>query len=246
MAVPTSSRRTFLKTTLAGATAALGDLNGLAKAAETAPPAGSAGAAAGGSQSGGPAPANTGEYTRGIGVYPGDPREDFAPTLVADQSNSYRNLALLRPAYHSSSYDFNLTAQLVTDGIKDTRPPMWVETSASFTGIFSKEERESFLDHNPTSTVSLMGPRPWVQVRLGGGGRAPKVDRIDLLVVLTARNVKPSDVGFEVSVSDDGWSWKKAGSIRGPKPASRAGFPPEFARHGYLFRPSIPLSGLYR
>ncbi len=241
MAVPTSSRRTFLKTTLAGATAALGDLNGLARAADAAPPAVSTEAAPGAAQSGGPAPANPGEYTRGIGVYPGDPREDFAPILVADHSNSYRNLALLRPAYHSSSYDYNLTAQLVTDGIRDTRPPMWVETSASFTGIFSKEEREFFLDHNPTSTVSLMGARPWVQVRVAGGENVPKVDRIDLLVVLTARNVKPADVGFEVSVSDDGRIWKKTGTIRGPKLASRAGLPPEFARGGYLFRPSIPL-----
>ena len=37
-------------------------------------------------------------YTRGIGVYPGDPREYTGPSLVAD-THSYRNLALHRPAY---------------------------------------------------------------------------------------------------------------------------------------------------
>jgi len=62
------------------------------------------------------------KYTRGVGVYPGNPAEDYAPGMVPDQTN-YRNLALLRPAYHSSSYDYNLTAQLLTDGIKESRHP---------------------------------------------------------------------------------------------------------------------------
>ena len=61
-------------------------------------------------------------YTLGVGVYPGDPKENFAPSMRVD-STTYRNLALHRPAYHSSSYDFNLTAQLVTDGIKETNLP---------------------------------------------------------------------------------------------------------------------------
>ena len=45
------------------------------------------------------------QYTRGVGVYPGDPRQDFAPALVPD-TQTYRNLALHRAAYQSSSYDF--------------------------------------------------------------------------------------------------------------------------------------------
>ena len=54
-------------------------------------------------------------YTRGIGVYPGCPQEDFSPVLLPD--NHYRNLALLRATYQSSAYDYNLTSQLLTDGI---------------------------------------------------------------------------------------------------------------------------------
>jgi hypothetical protein len=50
-------------------------------------------------------------------------------TLVPD-TQTYRNLALHRPAYASSSYDYNLTAQLVTDGIIDTKSPRWVAVSA--------------------------------------------------------------------------------------------------------------------
>lgn len=52
-------------------------------------------------------------YTRGIGQYPGSPAEDFSPNLKPDYDN-YRNIAKLRTAYHSSSYDYNLTAQLAT------------------------------------------------------------------------------------------------------------------------------------
>ena len=48
--------------------------------------------------------------SRGIGIYPGNPAECFAPTLVGD--TTYRNLALHRRAWHSSSHDYNLTAQL--------------------------------------------------------------------------------------------------------------------------------------
>jgi Glycosyl hydrolase 2 galactose-binding domain-like/Exo-beta-D-glucosaminidase Ig-fold domain/Glycosyl hydrolases family 2/F5/8 type C domain len=243
MRVRTSSRRTFLKTTIAGATAALGDLQGLARPVDASQrPDQLPGCAPNVSHIGLPPPASAASYTRGVGVYPGDPVENFAPVPLLDNSNTYRNLAMLRPAYHSSSYDYNLTAQLVTDGIKDTHLPTWVETSASSLGSFSKEERECFLDHNATSTVSLRGPRSWVQVRLGGGESVPQVDRIDLLVILTSRGVKTANVSFEVSVSDDGRIWKKAGGVPAPAPASRAGYPPEFARNGFLFKPSIPLN----
>src|SRR3974390_3259523 len=62
------------------------------------------------------------KYTRGVGIYPGNPDEDFSPALISD-ATTYRNLALFRPAYHSSSYDYNLTAQLVTDGIIESGLP---------------------------------------------------------------------------------------------------------------------------
>ena len=64
-------------------------------------------------------------YTRGIGSYPGDPGEDFSPSLRPDYS-TYRNIALLRSAYNSSSYDYNLTAQLVTDGVISDKQPQYL------------------------------------------------------------------------------------------------------------------------
>src|SRR6185503_12491868 len=86
-----------------------------------------------------------GEETRGVGVYPGDPRQDFAPTLAIDEL-TYRNLALHRPAYHSSSYDFNLTAQLVTDGITETRLPRRIAVTTSLGTVASRNERELLVD----------------------------------------------------------------------------------------------------
>jgi len=90
------------------------------------------------------------KYTRGVGIYPGNPAEDYAPVLVS--VTNYRNLALLRPAYQSSSYDYNLTAQLVTDGIKETKPPRWLVTTLQ-SGVAKKNEREFLIDHNTNSNV---------------------------------------------------------------------------------------------
>jgi Glycosyl hydrolase 2 galactose-binding domain-like/Exo-beta-D-glucosaminidase Ig-fold domain/Glycosyl hydrolases family 2/NedA-like, galactose-binding domain len=239
----TTSRRTFLKGTVAGASAAWQELHKLkhtsgksvdAIGRETNSPHDSP-------EAGPDTGVEATEFTRGPGIYPGNPSEDFGPVLVKDES-TYRNLALHRPAYHSSSYDYNLTAQLVTDGIKETHLPDWVVTSASLGGEFSKIEREFFLDHNPTSTVDLRGPRPWVQVQLGGGKAVPQVDRVDLLVVAPSRSVKPEDLSFTVLISDDGREWKKAGSVPGPKPSPVAGYPMGFAQPGQLLTPSIPLS----
>ncbi len=238
-----TSRRTFLKRTISGSAIALTKIRGVMGATDGPQVDGRPSRKGSVSdQSGALSATDAAAYTRGIGVYPGDPNEDFSPILVADDSNAYRNLALLRPAYHSSSYDYNLTAQLVTDGIRESSLPSWVETSASLLGVFPKEEREFLLDHNPTSTVELRGSGQWVQVRLGGGKTVPLIDRVDLLVVVNARNVKAEDIGLVVCISDDGWNWKKAGSVTGLQPASIDGYPFGFAFPGHLFKPSIPLS----
>ncbi len=177
------------------------------------------------------------EFTRGLGIYPGDTLEDFSPELVIDRL-TYRNLALLRPAYHSSSYDYNLTAQLVTDGIKDTQLPDWVATSTSSRGALPKNERELVLDHSRTNSVEVSGPHATLQVQLGGGTSLPEVDRIDVVVVPQG-SAAPSDMSFTVSVSDDGRTWEKVGTMSAPEPVSVEGYPRDFARPGQLFIPSI-------
>jgi len=152
--------------------------------------------------------------TRGIGVYPGDPKEYTGPSLVTD-ANTYRNLALHRPAYQSSAYDYNLTAQLVTDGIKAASMPQWIESSTSSGGVLPKREREVFLDGNITSSVNVSGEAPWVEFDIMGGGEAPEIDHIDLyLRRIYGRSVSGTWT-YTVLGSDDRVAWTEVGRASG-------------------------------
>jgi len=159
-------------------------------------------------------PGGAQEFTRGVGVYPGSPREDFSPVLRQD-ATSYRNLALHRPAYQSSAYDYNLTAQLITDGLVDTEMPRRLRVSTSLTGDLPKTKRERILDQNIVSTLELKGVHPWIQVDLGSAS-APEVDSLKVVGSVHAE----SYVGLEnwactVSGSEDGKVWKRLGQASG-------------------------------
>ena len=152
-------------------------------------------------------------YTRGIGVYPGDPKEYKGPSLVVD-AQTYRNLALHRPAYQSSAYDYNLTAQLIADGIKETSAPQWIETSTSNAGVLSKQQRELFLDGNVTSSVEVSGDNAWVEFDLQSGD-APEIDRIDLYLRKIYGRSLTGSWTYIVLGSDDRASWKELGRATG-------------------------------
>ena len=150
-------------------------------------------------------------YTLGVGVYPGDPRENFAPVTRID-SAQYRNLALHRPAFHSSSYDYNLTAQLITDGIKDVRMPRWISTSTSENGLLAKNQREWPLDENWVTNVEMKGTKVWVQIDLGGGDSAPEIDGIDVDATVTP--IMQPEAWTAVALgSDDGANWSVLGRV---------------------------------
>jgi hypothetical protein len=185
--------------------------------------------------------------TRGIGVYPGDPREDFAPTFRID-STTYRNLAHLRPAFHSSAYDYNLTAQLITDGIVETALPRRVviasgqqglislenrnlpreleEGSPSLAGfsrqqiVWPKHKREWVMDGNWVTGLRLRGPRAWVQVELHGGAEALAIDQVDVEGRVQPVGTGPENWTFTVMASDDGTSWTSLGHASGMAKAS--------------------------
>jgi hypothetical protein len=227
-----TSRRDFLKTTIiAGAGAVLPPVTALASSSDASQ-----------LQSKSIMPLAAGdspEYTRGLGIYPGAPEADFSPTLVIDNS-TYRNLALLRPAFHSSSYDYNLTAQLVTDGIKDTHLPSWIAVTLNEFETLPINEREILLDHFEASMLSLRGGHPSIQIQLGGDS-LPAIDRVAVFVVVPDQ--LPADaMSFTVSVSDDGYSWKKMGTLTAPQPVSPENYPPDLAKMSRLYYPSIPLS----
>jgi len=172
-------------------------------------------------------------YTRGIGVYPGDPKEYTGPVLVAD-ANTYRNLALHRPAYQSSAYDYNLTAQLITDGIKETAQPQWIETSTSSEGALPKNEREVFLDGNITSSVSITGDAPWVEFDIRGGNPT-EIDRIDLYLRKIYGRSLAGTWTYTVTGSDDRATWKEVGRASGSEW-------PDMRAAGPSFMQSIPFS----
>jgi hypothetical protein len=185
--------------------------------------------------------AGTPEYTAGIGVYPGDPSANFNPILVPDTSGTYRNLALLRPAYHSSSYDYNLTAQLVTDGMKDTTLPRWIVVSEGIHGPLAKTDREVVVDHAPMNALEILGEKAQVDIELAGGEEAPEIDRIQLFVI-SPGHASAGALKFTISTSNDARIWQEAGSVSGPTPASTTGYPPDFAAPNHFFTPMIPLN----
>jgi hypothetical protein len=154
------------------------------------------------------------DYTRGVGVYPGDPRAYVGPEMRLDNTN-YRNLAFHRPAWHSSSYDYNLTAQLVTDGIRDPKLPRWVAVSTSQHGLLKKNEREWLLDGNWVTGVDLRGSSVWVQIELGGGETPPEVDRVD--VEGSVQGPQPDNQNWSCTVlgSEDARAWRRIGIVSG-------------------------------
>ena len=236
----TRSRRDFLKTTMiAGAAVAVDGVSTFAHAAQQSPgaaPVGTSQAAAMEKPVG---------YTAGIGVYPGEPSENFDPILVPDTSGTYRNLALLRPAFHSSSYDYNLTAQLVTDGIKSTQLPRWVVVSEGTRGPLPKTERETVLDHAPMNTLEVLGGTAQIEIQVAGGEAAPEVDRIQLFVV-SPLQASASSLRFTISSSEDGRTWQEVGSAASPAPTSTAGYPPDFCAPNHFFTPLIQLNAAAR
>lgn len=172
------------------------------------------------------------DFTRGVGVYPGNPKESFEPRMRLDPT-TYRNLALHRPAYHSSSYDYNLTAQLVTDGIKETKLPRWEAVSTSQQGALKKNERQWMFDNNPVTHVLAKGPRAWVRIELLGGEAAPEVDRVEIDARLQSSGGSGKSWTCIVSGSDDGQTWAELGRAPNPpRPAEPFGtslFPVVFA-----------------
>ena len=177
--------------------------------------------------------------TRGVGLYPGAALENFDTQAILDPAAPYRNLALLRPAFASSSYDYNLTAQLVTDGIVDTQLPCWL-TAVVNGRISPKEEREYGLDHFRSAVTELIGPDPMVEFHLGGGD-APEIDRVDLFVVVPEQ-ISPANLTFTISISDDARVWKPIGTTTGGSVVDPVNYPPDLVRGNILVAPSVPFT----
>ncbi len=155
----------------------------------------------------------SGEYTRGIGVYPGDPSEDFSPVMYKD-STVYRNLAFHRPSYNSSSFDYNLTAELVTDGIRASNMPYRISCASSQEGTLPRNEREWLIDHNYFTGISLDSTYGWVQIALLGDS-LPSFDRIDIGAIVRVDLKSPGRWSYRLLGSNDNSNWTELGGKEG-------------------------------
>lgn len=151
-------------------------------------------------------------YSRGIGQYPGNPKEDFSPELVPDRG-TYRNIALRRSAFNSSSHDYNLTAQLATDGIVTDAQPQYLILSTP-AGEAPRREREWMIDEGPYSRNTFEGADTWFQFALKNYSKS--VDKLSLVGNLVYDDKLAKD-GFEIVCegSDDGQNWTEVGRLSG-------------------------------
>jgi len=142
---------------------------------------------------------------RPIGQYPGNPSEYYGPTLVAN--DDYRNLALHRTAYQSSSWDFNLTSQLLTDGIVDEAAPAWLNVTTP-EGPLPPHKREACIDGNEWTCNILMGGDTWLQY--DWEGMSIDIDEVKMVCTMAYREDVPQGFRIRLLTSTNGKLWVTA------------------------------------
>ena len=162
--------------------------------------------------------AGNGDYTRGIGKYPGRASENFAPSMVTD--NVYRNVALNRAATASSSVDYNLTAQLLTDGITTTKAPT-VLTVSTPEGVLPLRDKEKTLDENIHSSNFIKGENAFIQYDWNNGSIHTDGIKLDAEVAYHPDEAK-SGYKLLVQASADGRKWNTVGTLQGKDLPGRA------------------------
>ena len=150
------------------------------------------------------------DYTRGIGEYPGKPCDYDGPETV--EGGGYRNLALNRAAYQSSSYDYNLTSQLITDGLLTEEMPYHIEIYTDGAAV-PKRDRERLFDDNTTSLSLEGGKATDITIVLNGG----TADADRLIVNGTANCDVDGKKGWKASLeaSVDGKEWESLACFKG-------------------------------
>jgi hypothetical protein len=152
------------------------------------------------------------KYNRGIGVYPGNPDENFSPVLKVD--DYYRNIALHRAVYASSSYDYCLTGQLLTDGIISKSAPKYFKMATS-ENKHIKREQEWLIDQHYYTQVYLNDSDAWVEMSFNNGW-SETFDCIkgDVRVSYLAEQADGSHE-VKISISKDGQNWEVIKTISG-------------------------------
>lgn len=132
--------------------------------------------------------------------------------LSCNNPQDYRNVALMKAASHSSSWDLNQTAQLVTDGLLADKPAPWVDVRlcGQEVGVI---ERNYLTDFN-ISSLQVRGEEGTFELYFHG---IPfQADRL----VAVGRNLggNPGASLAIAEVSADGKGWTEAGRAKCGKP----------------------------
>lgn len=150
------------------------------------------------------------EFTRGIGEYPGKVCDYVGPEQV--QGGEYRNLALHRAAYHSSSYDYNLTAHLATDGIIQGQMPYHIDV-LTHKGPVEKRDRERIFDDNTTNIPVEGGDGAYLLLHFNGGGA--DADRLAFNGTAICDLDAARGWKADILASIDGKTWEKLETYEG-------------------------------
>lgn len=138
------------------------------------------------------------DKVRGIGVYPGRSSEYMGPQMT--KTNHYRNLSANHSVCQSSSYDYNLTGQLVTDGILAQAEPPRLETYVNGKAL-PKEERERMIDGNEYTANTIMGSKMDVMLRWIGMKVAADSIQLNCRV---AYHADKANSGYTLKIADRG------------------------------------------
>ena len=149
---------------------------------------------------------------RPIGQYPGNPSEYYGPKLVQDNGYGYRNVALYRTVYQSSSWDFNLTSHLLTDGIIDKEQPAWLNVTTP-EGPLPPHKREACIDGNEWTCNILMGGDTWLQY--DWEGMNIDIDEVEMVCSMAYRENAQQGFKIRLLTSKDGKKWKVADEWKG-------------------------------
>jgi len=124
-------------------------------------------------------------------------------------SGQSQNLALRRAASHSSSFDLNQTAQLITDGIITQDPAPWIFLRQDGREV-SLAERHYLTDYN-NSDLRFQGEGTVIELELHG----IPLDADKVVVAGNVYGADPRRSTAVMEVSADGRTWKEAGRGKG-------------------------------
>jgi len=114
---------------------------------------------------------------------------------------------LCRTVYQSSSWDFNLTSQLLTDGIIDEKVPAWLNVSTP-EGPLPPHKREACIDGNEWTSNIVMGGDTWLQY--DWHGMNIDIDEVEMVCSMAYREDAPKGYRIRLLTSIDGKFWVTA------------------------------------